>query len=87
MAKTLTQYRAAFARTISCAEKQMGLRYIRNALALEGRNDEHVAELTARLPMLLAMAQERTLRQDTDLTAEEIAIADGIDAEADRSRA
>ena len=41
----------------------MGLRYIRNALALEGRNDEHVAVLTARLPMLLAMAQERTLRE------------------------
>jgi hypothetical protein len=33
------------------------------------------------------MAQERTLRQDTDLTAEEIAIDAGIDAEADRSRA
>jgi hypothetical protein len=86
MAMTLTQYRAAFARTISCAEKQMGLRYIRNALALQGRNDDHVAELAARLPMLLAVAQERTLR-DTDLTAEEIAIAAGIDAEADRSRA
>jgi hypothetical protein len=87
MAKTLHQYRAAFSRCHDGAYRQMGLRYIRDAIMLQNRNDEHVAELTARLPMLLAMAQERTLRQDTDLTAEEIAIADGIDAEADRSRA
>ena len=63
MAKTLHQYRAAFSRTISCAEKQIGLRHIRSALALRGRNEEQVSELTALLPLLLAMAQERTLRE------------------------
>jgi hypothetical protein len=63
MPQSLHQYRAAFSRTISCAEKQIALRHIRNALALRGRNDGHVAELTALLPMLLAIAQERTLKE------------------------
>ena len=41
---TPTQYRAAFARCINCAEKDMGLRAIRDMLALQGRNPEREAD-------------------------------------------
>jgi hypothetical protein len=60
MARTLHQYRAAFSRCHDGAYRQMGLRYIRDALMLQGRNDKRVAELTACLPMLLAHAEEVT---------------------------
>lgn len=62
MALTITAYRAAFSRCISCAEKQMGLRAIRNIAALGGRNPAYEAEQAARLPGLLAMAKARTER-------------------------
>jgi hypothetical protein len=59
---TPTQFRAAFSRCIDCAERQMGLRYIRNILALGGRNPGREAELMGFLPILLATAQARTER-------------------------
>ncbi len=63
MPQSLHQYRAAFSRCADGAHRQMGLRYIREALMLVGRNDDRVAELTAHLPMMLAIAQERTLKE------------------------
>lgn len=60
---TPTAYRAALSRCIDCAERQIGLRAVRDALALAGRNPEREAELLGRLPHLLAVAQERTRRE------------------------
>ena len=61
--KTLYQFRREFSDCVDCAQKQMGLRYIRNALNLGTRNEARVAELVGRLPMLLAYAQEITARR------------------------
>jgi hypothetical protein len=61
MANT-SSLRSAFSRCIDCAERQIGLRYIRNIRALEGRNPAREAELLGYLPGLLAVAQARTER-------------------------
>jgi hypothetical protein len=58
--KALYQFRRDFCDCVDCAQKQMGLRYIRNALNLGTRNEARVAELVGRLPMLLASAREIT---------------------------
>ena len=57
-----TAYRAAFSRCVDCAERQIGLRAVRDVIALGGRNPQREADLLGRLPHLLAVAQERTLR-------------------------
>ena len=58
--KTLTAYRAAFGQCVDCAEKQIGLRLIRNALAIPEPDQAWPVE---NLPNLLACAQERTRRR------------------------
>ena len=58
--KTLRKYRAAFGQCVECAQKQIGLRIIRNAIAIpEPDKPWPVGEL----PILLAYAQEITLRR------------------------
>ena len=58
--ETLTAYRAAFGKCVDCAEKQIGLRLIRNALAIPEPDQAWPVES---LPNLLAYAQERTKRR------------------------
>ena len=53
----LTALRSAFRATKDCAARQMGLRAIKDALALADRNPERVAELTAKAVHLLPYAE------------------------------
>jgi hypothetical protein len=54
---TLTQIRSRFARLPETAYKQMGLRRVRDALALADRNAERVQELHAQAAHYLACAE------------------------------
>ena len=54
---TLTQLRSRFAGLRTSAYKQIGLRAIKDALALGDRNPERVAELTAKAVYHLPYAE------------------------------
>lgn len=54
---TLTQIRARFGRLPETSYKQMGLRRVRDALALADRNPDRVAELHAQAAHYLQYAE------------------------------
>lgn len=60
--RTPHQLRAAFVRCVDCAQRQMGLRYIREIIALEGRNPAREDELRGHISLLLPMAEALTER-------------------------
>lgn len=58
MAKTeILTLRSRFAGLRDSAHKQLGLRAIKDALALEGRNPERIAELVAKATYYLPYAE------------------------------
>ena len=62
-AKTLKSYRSAFGACVDCAQKQIALRLIRNALNIPEPERPWPVE---QLPSLLSHAQEKTKRADED---------------------
>jgi hypothetical protein len=58
----IKKMRAAFGRCDDCAEKQIGLRRLRDIWNLGDRAPQRCEALAASLPGLLAYAQERTKR-------------------------
>ncbi|HNQ98358.1 MAG TPA: hypothetical protein PKN52_00080 [Trueperaceae bacterium] len=67
MTLSLAYLRRSLRACTDCAERQLGLRYVREAQALGGRNPEREAELMGQLPRLLAYAEERTRRAGREI--------------------